>query len=314
MGCYRHLSMDERERILCMQKDGESMRAIGKTLGRSASTISRELKRCKGVYSILVAQRDYRKNKRRCGRKNVLGTDVAQYKQIEGLLARYLSPEQIVGRMRYEGYACVSYGTIYRAIAAGMLPKDTLRIKGRRYRKGRGGNTGHFATEHSIHDRPEGTREQCGHWEADTVLGARNSGAIGSCVERKSRYVKLVKLKHKRSEELNRALIGVFQRMPTEKCRSMTVDNGKEFSGYKALEDALGMRVYFCDPGRPEQRGTNENTNGLLRQFFPKLTSFSGITQQRLTQVEQLLNLRPRKCLGFLTPFEAFHGLVLHLI
>ena len=273
MGCYRHLSMDERERILCMQKDGESMREIGRKLGRSASTISRELKRCMGVYSMLGAQRDYRKNKRRCGRKNVLKTDATQHKRIERLLAQYLSPEQIVGRMRYEGYACVSYGTIYRAITAGMLPKDTLRIKGRRYRKGHGGNTGHFTREHSIHDRPGGTREQSGHWEADTVLGARNSGAIGSCVERKSRYVKLVKLKHKRSEELNQALIEMFQGMPREKCRSMTVDNGKEFSGYRAIEDALGMRVYFCDPGKPELRGTNENTNGLLRQFFPKLSS-----------------------------------------
>ncbi|MDL2220216.1 IS30 family transposase [Eubacteriales bacterium OttesenSCG-928-N14] len=311
MGCYEQLTIEERVTIGCMKELGYSQNQIGRHLGRNRSTISREISRCEGKYSANRAQRDAMESRRRRGRKSILRRDDTLRKQIEELLWKYLSPEQISGRMKVEGHDSVSYATIYRAIEKGLLSKERLRIKGKRYRKGHQGGCGHLTIEHSIHDRPSDTREESGHWESDTVLGKAGTGVIATYVERRSRYVVMEKLEYRRATEYTDKTIERFEGM---RIRSLTVDNGKEFSQYKRIQDSLGARVYFCDPGMPGQRGTNENTNGLIRQFYPKLSSLKNVTQTNLTKVEKLLNMRPRKCLNYKTPYEVFHEQVLHLI
>jgi len=165
----------------------------------------------------------------------------------------------------------------------------------------------------SIHERPAEaeTRKTVGHWESDTVLGKRKTGAIGTHVERKTGFLITFKLEGTDSKGFVDATVQAFQQLPAEKRKSFTADRGKEFTNHADLKNALAMPVYFCDPYSPWQRGTNENTNGLLRQFFPKRTSFADISAQDLTRVNDLINNRPRKRLGWLSPHEAFFGLAL---
>ncbi len=158
----------------------------------------------------------------------------------------------------------------------------------------------------SIHQRPSGAenRSRFGHWESDTVLGQRKTGCIGTHAERKSGFLVAVKLNDRQDKAFNTATEKAFSNIPPKLKKSFTVDNGKEFAAHKELASATGMKVYFCDPYSPWQRGTNENTNGLLRQFFPKGTSFADISDDDLQAVVDLINKRPRKRLGFRTPFE----------
>ena len=191
-----------------------------------------------------------------------------------------------------------------------------LRIKGRVRHGGRKkSKCGHLDIEYSIHDRPKSAdkRKTIGHWESDTVRGSKWTGCIATHVERKSQYSVLCKIPNRTAEVFTQATIQAFQKIPKGKCKSFCVDHGKEFSDYRKIQIELNCKVYFADPHAPWQRGTNENFNGLLRQFFPKRTSFAEVTQKDVEAVMVLLNRRPRKSLGWKTPEEVFFHKVLHL-
>ena len=197
-----------------------------------------------------------------------------------------------------------------------MDPSLKSRLRLRRnalYGKHKTSRCGHHNIDHSIHERPKSADTRIGDWESDTVRGANWSGCIATHVERKSRYVPLSKLPDRTHKAFTEAAIAAFKNIPANRRRSFTVDHGKEFAGHRVLSSALNCKVYFCDPMAPWQRGTNENTNGLLRQYLPKRTSFAAITQADVDSIALLLNLRPRKSLGWKTPEEVFFNKVLHL-
>lgn len=319
MSCYKHLSIEERESILLMCAGGQNLTEIGLALGRSKSTISRELQRNKSrlkPYSAAAAQRRYHKRRRRCRRKLRL-SEQQTCNQIIKLLEMYWSPEQISNRLREEKNPIrIGTSTIYRGIKGGMLPKEMKqRLRTRAYHKPKGSRTGRLNVAKNIRERPEeaNRRLKIGHWESDTVRGSRNSGCIATHVDRKSRYLISIKIPNRTTEVYMDATVKVFAEIPKRKCKTFTTDNGKEFAGCKRLKEELKAEVYFADPGSPGQRGTNENTNGLLRQFFPKRTSFQKVTQADVNRACILLNTRPRKCLGWLTPLEVFSSKSLHL-
>ena len=319
MSCYKHLSIEERESILLMCAAGKKQAEIGFMLGRSASTISRELRRNRHLfkgYSAVEAQNRYHKRRRRCRRRQLL-KEQQNRDQVIKLLKIYWSPEQISNRLREEKNPIrIGTSTIYRGIKNGMLPKEMKqKLRTRPYHKPKGGRTGHLTVAKNIQERPQEANQRLtlGHWESDTVRGSRNSGCLATHVDRKSRYLVSIKIPDRTTEVFMDATIKAFADIPKCKCKTFTTDHGKEFAGCKRLTDVLKAEVYFADPGSPGQRGTNENTNGLLRQFFPKRSSFKYVTQAAVERASILLNTRPRKCLGWLTPLEVFTSKLLHL-
>lgn len=317
MSCYKHLSINERESILRMLASGKSISEIGYALARTKSTISRELRRNGyGYYSAVDAQNRYRKRRRRCRRKHRLSERQTR-DQVMKLLNMYWSPEQTSNRLRQEQNPIrIGTSTIYRGLKTGMLPGEMKRkLRKRPYHKPKGSRTGQLPIPHSIHERPTEANKRLatGHWESDTVRGSNNSGCIATHVDRKSRFLILVKIPDRSTKAFMDATIQAFKGIPKDKRKTFTTDHGKEFAGHKRLKEELGAEVYFADPGSPGQRGTNENSNGLLRQFFPKRTSFKKVTQADADRVCTLLNTRPRKCLGWLTPLEVFSSVSLHL-
>lgn len=323
MNCYSHFTAEEREKLLIFLAEGKKIREIAKALHRSPSTISREIQRNVGKdktkYSAVAAQKRYETVRKKCVRKSVF-SDRETVQTVTRLLELTWSPEQISNRLKHEhNKISVSQRTIYRAIERGLLDpalRLKLRYKGRIHCGGHNNSRcGHLDIEFTIHDRPESveTREDMGNWESDTVRGANNSGCIGTHVERKSRYVIMVKLPNRKAVTFTEAAIKAFRDLPENMRKSFTVDHGKEFAGHRTIAKELGCIVYFADPYAPYQRGTNENFNGLLRQFFPKRTSFKDVTQEDVEYVAKLFNQRPRKCLGWQTPEEVFFNKTLHL-
>ena len=226
-------------------------------------------------------------------------------------LLDYWSPEQISGRQRATNAKVrISYPTIYRAIRAGKLevPKKCLRRKGHRPSPHPEETRGRLHGQKTIQQRPKGadTRSQYGHWEGDTVLGGRGQGAAATFVDRRSGYLIAARMPNRKAETLNAYWCKAFETIPLSLRRSFTVDHGNEFFSYEEVERALSTKVYFADPYSPWQRGTNENTNGLLRQYFPKKCDFLSVTDEEFQAVIDSLNNRPRKRLGFRTPAECF--------
>lgn len=312
MGRYTHYTTEERELSMVMYAQGCSIREISRTLHRSASTVSREINRNKkadGTYSADYAGKLYKKRRRNCGKKPIMKDGEVRKYVLEKLNLRW-TPEQIAGRARLDKEPfSISYATIYRAIDSGVLPKELkkkMRFKWK-HKKCKGeDNRGKIPNTVSIHKRPAGAenRSRFGHWESDTVLGKRQTGCFGTHVERKSGFLVAFKIPDRLDNAFNKATIAAFENIPQRLKKSFTVDNGKEFANHKELAEATGMKVFFCDPYSPWQRGTNENTNGLLRQFFPKGTSFEDISDEQLQAVVDIINNRPRKRLNFLTPAE----------
>ena len=310
---YKRLSIDDREKVRVFLEKGMKPAAIARELGRETSTISREIKRNSdesGNYIAHNAQKKYAERKRKCGAKKKLENEIVWKYVVEGLENRW-SPEQIAGRAKQLGlFFTVSCKTIYRALYSGLLPlvlKKKLRRKGRK-RRSRNvvEKRGRIPDAVNIRARPKSAdnRSWFGHWESDSVLGKHQTGCIGTHVERKSGFLIAFRLSDRQNEAFIKATIEAFRDVSDGLKRSFTVDNGKEFSGHKVLSEKTGMSVYFCDSNSPWQRGTNENTNGLLRQFFPKRSSFVGISAEELQRVVDLLNNRPRKRFNFMTPFE----------
>jgi len=310
----RHLTMEEREIISQMRYARRKQVAIANRLGRSKSTISRELARNRDSrgYSAVRAQR--KANKRR--RQRPLARKMDQPKLREQVcrgLAKGWSPDQIAGRLRRDNRSktsCpVSHQTIYTWIS--RQPdrsrwKACLRFGGKRRRRRDG--RGKIPRAVHIDRRPAVVdhRSRYGDWEGDTIVGARRRGGLVTHVERKSGYLLSDKLTTRLSAEVNRVSLQLFQPLPVKLRRTLTLDNGKEFAGHEDLSRWTGIAIYFAKPYSAWQRGTNENTNGLLRQYFPKGTNFEQVSAKQLQEVVALLNDRPRKRLKYRTPREVF--------
>lgn len=312
MNHYKHLTINEREKAMAFIEKGLSLRAVARELNRSPSTISRELKRnsyANGSYSANHAQKQYALRKRDCGPKpKILNPYIREY-VTQHLLIGW-SAEEIAGRAKLENLPfSISYNTIYRAVDNGFLSKkfkQCMRFK-RHYKSHKTvEKRGKIQDTVSIHDRPEAAnnRTQIGHWEGDTVYGKRNTGCIGTYVERKTGYLIAFRLPDLKDKIFNKKTVEAFKNLPASLKKSLTVDNGAEFQYHKELKQSINMDIYFCDPYSPWQRGSNENTNGLLRYFFPKKTSFADISDDDLAFVVDLINNRPRKRFGFKSPRE----------
>lgn len=309
----RHLSMDERKRISELREADYSPEEMAEVLGRHRTTIARELERNRlgCLYCPQIAQQ--KAEERRRQRPLVRKMDRPEIRdQVQNSLKEYHSPDQIAGRMKRtttDARNRISAPTIYAWIR--QQPPHTWERYLRRYgRHKRGRKTGKLPACVAIAGRPaEANQRSCvGHWEGDTIVGARRQGAIVTLVDRKSRFVLLAPTKDCKSRRVRHKLQRLLSTHPPDKRRSVTFDRGKEFAEHDLLSLRLQMLAFFADPYCPWQRGTCENTNGLIRQFLPKGTSFRNISPRRLAGVAQKLNHRPRKTLGYLTPSEVFHA------
>lgn len=320
------LSLAEREEISRGIVAGNSMRAIALQLGRPPSTISREINRNGGCHYYRAAQADqntWDKALRPKACKLVLNRDLTK---VVGLkLKRKWSPQQIAGWLKreYPGdeFNQVSHETIYRSLfiqARGALKKELqecLRSKRsiRRAKRStlKGIGLGAMPNAVSIRERPASVEDRAvpGHWEGDLIEG-KNKSFIATLVERHSRYVMLVKLKDKRSDTVVSALIKQARKLPDELYKSLTWDRGSEMTNHQRFTLETNIKVYFCDPQSPWQRGSNENTNRLLRDYFPKGTNLSVHSQKKLDWVARELNERPRMTLDYETPADRFNACV----
>jgi IS30 family transposase len=334
MSHYHHLSTEEREKILVLLTAGKSQGSIARELGRDKSTLSRELsrnKKPKEEYSAVVAQKKYLNRRKKCRRRKLLEKEAFKEKVRRLFLEEQWSPEQIAQRLRHEeSEEQISYNTIYRGIYAGIFdtPEQRrsqgnrgairkLRHRGKtRHRKGSTETRGKIVISHRIEERPQEAenRTEIGHWEADTVLGKLGGPCLVTMADRASRYLLAEKIEKRSSEPLKDKMITMLRRLPKERVKSITPDMGIEFAKHADVTEALGgVPFYFPAPHSPWQRGTNENTNGLLREYFPKSFDFSSCPDVQIALYIQKLNLRPRKCLLWLSPSEVFFKNVLHL-
>ena len=320
------LTLLERETISRGIVARQSGRSMARQLGRSPSTVSREIERNGGCDRYRAAQADEQAWRRACRPKRCKLASHPWLRQTVAMkLTMLWSPEQIAGWLKRaypgeEGHQ-VSHETIYRSLfvqARGVLKKElmvhlrsqrTMRRPGPK--KWQGDARGQIKDMVSISERPASVKDRAvpGHWEGDLLSGPQNS-YIATLVERHSRYVMLVKVADKNTQTVISALIKQSKKLPTELYKSLTWDRGKELMDHRRFSLATDIDVYFCDPRSPWQRGSNENTNGLLRQYFPKDTDLSVYSQAQLNKVARQLNERPRKTLGFETPAERFNACV----
>ena len=320
------LTLAEREEISRAVVTGQSIRSVARQLGRAPSTISRELQRNGGQQCYRASQADQMAWDRSCRPKSCkLVENRALAHIVADKLRLQWSPEQIAGWLkrtyRDDANSLVSHETIYRSLyiqARGALKKELLQhlkrprvMRRSRHHTQKTDNHGRILDTVSISERPATVEDRAvpGHWEGDLLCGDRSS-QIATLVERQTRYVMLVKVASKDSETVANALIKHARKLPQELYKSLTWDRGTEMADHKRFTLATDIKVYFCDPRNPWQRGTNENTNGLLRQYFPKGTDLSVHSQARLNAVARRLNERPRKTLNYETPAERFNQLV----
>ena len=333
MSHYRHLSIEEREKLYLLHGQGKSFRAIAAALGRSPSTVTREYKRgrCwRNPYIPSRAQYRYEKRRMNCGRKKILA-DPKAGKLICSLIEKQWSPEQISNRLKLENNSLqLSWITIYRAIWSGLFDNPRpynghrkyadyfvhkLRRKGKKRKSGKG-KQGQFAILHHIGERPTecAERKEPGHFEADTVMGTKHGARIVTMVDRCTRFTLAAKVMSADAQTVRDAMLTLLSRPAPEPVKSVTPDRGHEFARYQEVTACMPqVTFYFPPPHSPWERGTNENTNGLLREWLPKGKDMTPVSDEYIQHVVDTLNLRPRKCLSWRTPFElAFHQ-VLHL-
>jgi len=321
------LSLSEREEISRGLAAEQSIRAIGMRLGRAASTVSREIRRNGGYDQYRASVADERAwDRARRPKPGRLKTCPRLRVLVEEKLYDEWAPQQITGWLKRtfpeDPSLHVSHETIYRSLfiqARGALKKElTQYLRSKRairrsaHHTGRREHgSGQIADGVSIRERPASVEDRAvpGHWEGDLLAGSKNS-YIATLVERHSRYVMLVKVPDKKTETVINALIEHAHLLPKELYKSLTWDRGLEMADHKRFTLATDITVYFCDPRSPWQRGSNENTNGLLRYYFPKGTNLSVHSQEHLDMIARKLNRRPRQTLGFETPAERFNATV----
>ena len=317
---YHHLTYENRVEIKSYLNCGLYQSQIAEKIGVHKSTISNELKRNTGLKGYRSKQAQLMtKSRRKNAKKNIRFTDTVK-QRVEFYLTQDWSPEQISGRLKLDEGISISHETIYQHIwadkkAGGDLNKH-LRCshKKRKKRYGKKDRRGVIPDRISIDDRPEivNQKKRIGDWELDTIIGKNHQGALVSAVERKSRYSCLMYVVHKTAELVTKALIRKLSPLKN-KVLTATADNGKEFAWHQEIAAKLATQFYFAHPYCSWERGLNENTNGLIRQYFPKNFDFRSITEQDIKLVEYRLNNRPRKSLNFKTPAEIFFNSVVAL-
>lgn len=320
------LTLSEREEISRGVASHESLRSISIRLERSPSTISREISRNEGYDNYRAAQADEAAwNRAHRPKLCKLARNRPMCRAVAAKLQLNWSPEQIAGWLKREypedDYNQVSHEAIYRSLfvqTRGVLKKELhqyLRsrraIRRSKHASLKRSGLGQITNTISIRERPASVEDRAvpGHWEGDLIEGSKNSFIL-TLVERKSRYVMLMKIKNKTSECVASALIKQAKKLPDELYKSLTLDRGTEFAAHRRFTMETNVDVYFCDPSSPWQRGTNENTNRLLRQYFPKGTDISVHSQMKLNAVARQLNERPRKTLDYETPAVRFNACV----
>jgi transposase, IS30 family len=318
------LSLAEREEISLGLRGGESLRAIGKRLGRAPSTISREVARSGGrsrYRAVWAHDGAYVQSRRPKTSKLVAGP---LCDQVTTWLEEWWSPEEIARRLRIEfpddPSMHVSHETIYQSLfvqGRGELRRELARClrtgRAQRRPRGRAESVGQLANRVMISERPAEAEDRAvpGHWEGDLIIGKGGKSAVGTLVERTTRYVLLLHLPDGReADQVDVAMRRAIAPLPGELVRSITWDQGKELARHASFTVASGVQIYFCDPHSPWQRGSNENTNGLLRQYMPKGTDLSAHSAEDLERFAASLNNRPRETLGFMKPSERFAELV----
>jgi len=316
------LTLSEREEISRGVVAGQSVRAIAASLGRAPSTVSREINRNGGRRQYRASKADqaawdrtHRAKSCKLKKNRELARIVAEKLQLQW------APRQIAGWLKYqypddENHQ-VSHETIYKSLfiqARGALKKELIKhlrrsrgLRRSRHHTQKTANHGRISNTVSIRERPAEVEDRAvpGHWEGDLIMGS-NGSQIATLVERHTRYVMLARVKSKDTETVINALIKQAHKLPRELYKSLTWDRGKEMADHQRFSLATDIKVYLCDPQDPWQRGSNENTNGLLRQYFPKGMDLSNVHQNRLNAVARRLNERPRETLHFRTPAECF--------
>jgi IS30 family transposase len=314
---YHQITSGERYRISALRQEGYCPAAIARRLRRHRSSISRELRRNRspwdGRYRPSKAQE--RANGRRSRSRRNQRFAALEWKRVESALRERWSPEQASGYLRESGNLSISHETIYRYVwndrsRGGDLYKYLrCAMKKRRKRYRSYDSRGRLAGKRRIAERPAAVerRQAVGHWEIDTVMGVGNKHCILTLVERATGYVLIGKLGARNAGEAARRTIQLVRRHPG-KFRTITADNGTEFHGYKEVEKSTGVKFYFATPHHAWERGTNENTNGLIRQYLPKRRSMAHVTQHDCNRIAKKLNTRPRKRYNYQTPEERFHA------
>jgi transposase, IS30 family len=312
---YRQLSPEERYMLAALRRQGLNQAEIARSLGRHRSTVCREVRRnstrADGHYRAFTAQE--RTNGRRSRSRRNSRFSAADFALVDGLLRRQWSPEQVSGYLRREGRLSISHETIYRHVwrdkKDGGLLYTHLRgaRKRRRKRYGAYDSRGRLAGKRMISERPPEVeaRGAAGHWEADTVIGAGSRDCVVTLVERKTGLVMIGKLADRTAAPLSRRLTRLIR--GAGRVETVTADNGTEFHGYGRVERLTGAAFYFARPYHSWERGSNENANGLIRQYLPKGVSMAGLSQHQCNAIARKLNTRPRKRLGFRTPLECFN-------
>lgn len=324
---YHRLTLAEREEISRGLWADENLSQIAERMNRNPSTISREVRNIvkrRRFYSAVKAQERAEEQKKKKGRKKKLDKSEKLLIYVYGKLRQEWSPEEIAKRLLIDypkdNNMRISHETVYQHLYC--LPKGELKkelMKGlRQNRKRRLSRQAiHYRRQRipdiiSISERPEEVKNRIipGHWEGDLIMGKNRSSALGSLVERTTRLTLITPLKKKDAFSVRKAFAQSFKRIPKQFAKTLTYDRGSEMSEHKLFDKETKIKVYFADPHSPWQRGTNENTNGLIRQYFPKGTDFNTVSLVVIREAEKRLNSRPRKVLNFYTPLERFYELI----
>lgn len=314
---YKHLTKHERDLLSVLRSKGKSLRTIAKALNRDPATISRELKRnappIHTKYYLSHKAHDRARERAIASRTHQRLKNDALRKHVQRKIKRGWSPELIAGRLKdSRPELSISHEAIYQWLYADARKLIPLLVRAHKNRKRRGYSRRHKKTHIpervSIKERPEHVlqRQEIGHWETDTAVSRQSIAALQISVERKTRFTKLGKLKRKGAHQMSTSLTRRLSHYPKVFRLSITYDNGSENTEHMRTNKILGTKSYFCEPFHSWERGTVENTIGLVRRFFPKKTDFAKISKNRIKTVERWLNNRPRKCLGFKTPAEVF--------
>ena len=313
---YRQLTSEERYMLAALRRQGCNQAEIARALGRHRSTVCREVRRnsarADGRYRAFTAQE--RTNGRRSRSRRNSRFSAEDFVVVDELLCRQWSPEQVAGHLRRTGQLLISHETIYRHVRRDKREGGLLytHLRGARKRRGKRygayDSRGRLAGKRMIAERPAGaeSRGGVGHWEADTVAGAGAKDCVVTLVERKTGLVLVGKLADRTARSLSRRAVSLI-RKHQERFETVTADNGTEFHDYERVERLTGATFYFARPYHSWEGGSNENANGLVRQYPPKGASMAGLSQRQCNAIARKLNTRPRKRLGFRTPLECFN-------
>ena len=305
---YTQLTQEQRYQIYALKQAKQANKKIAEILGVAGSTISRELRRNRGERGYRPKQAQHKAEGRKHGVRKRIGNET--WERVAQSLKEEWSPEQISGRLKVQSEIKISHEWIYQYIladraAGGELYKHLRCQKRNRKRYGCHERRGSLPNRRSIEERPEIVKERSriGDWESDTVIGKNHKQAIVTVVDRKSRLLRMQKVDIRTAEKVGEATIKMLSK---EIRKTLTSDNGKEFATHEIVAEVLKVEYYFAHPYSSWERGTNENTNGLIRQYFPKRSAFNTITDEEVIVVMDKLNNRPRKCLGYKTPHEVY--------